>query len=273
MPPGPAYNWLCVLNSTVEIISHAAQYKAAQVAPKAIGSCIRPRKRRRTDDFADVQGCDVEGLSQDVHGFVKSERSPLSLQRERTTQSVANDLQSVQEKLNLPLSATSLRQQATNSASASSPHSRTERPKNSAVLDALAVPNVDSNSSKQPLDEPEKSTSEVNVELELTQEIDAQKALENSTKSVTSNLNPVQEQRDHHPLHKHGTSDISPPSNTRTPKKSEALDVTPVIDADAFALQKSLDEAAKSNDPDLRLIEAGTQKSVSDTSWASYALN
>lgn len=99
MPPGPAYNWLCVLNSTVEIISHAAQYKAAQVAPKAIASCIRPRKRRRTDDFADAQGRDVDGLPRDVPGFSKFERSQLGLQRENAVQSIANDLQSVQEKL------------------------------------------------------------------------------------------------------------------------------------------------------------------------------
>ena len=100
MPPGPAYNWLCVLNSTIEIISHAAQYKAAQVAPKAIGSyVIRPRKRRRTDDFADAHENDSEGFLRDGHGSVKFERSQLGLQREYAAQSIANDLQSVQEKL------------------------------------------------------------------------------------------------------------------------------------------------------------------------------
>ncbi len=99
MPPGPAYNWLCVLNSTIEIISHAAQYKAAQVAPKAIGSCIRPRKRRRTGDFADAQENDVEGMPRDGPSAVKFERPQLGLQREHAAQSIVNDLKSVQEKL------------------------------------------------------------------------------------------------------------------------------------------------------------------------------
>ncbi|KAF9476631.1 ABC1-domain-containing protein [Pholiota conissans] len=55
MPPGPAYNWLCVLNSTAEILSHAARYKAAQVAPSSLASYANPRKRRRTDGPVDVQ--------------------------------------------------------------------------------------------------------------------------------------------------------------------------------------------------------------------------
>jgi hypothetical protein len=55
MPPGPAYNWLCVLHSTVEIISHAARYKATQVAPNALASYANPRKRRRTDGPVDLR--------------------------------------------------------------------------------------------------------------------------------------------------------------------------------------------------------------------------
>lgn len=55
MPPGPAYNWLCVLHSTAEIISHAARYKAAQVAPNALASYANPRKRRRTDGPVDLR--------------------------------------------------------------------------------------------------------------------------------------------------------------------------------------------------------------------------
>ncbi|KAH9476782.1 Protein ABC1-like protein, mitochondrial [Psilocybe cubensis] len=51
MPPGPAYNWLCVLASTAEILSNAARYRAAQVAPNYLAtSYANPRKRRRTED-------------------------------------------------------------------------------------------------------------------------------------------------------------------------------------------------------------------------------
>lgn len=40
MPPGPAFNWLCVLHSAAEILGHAARYRVAQ----------SPRKRRRADE-------------------------------------------------------------------------------------------------------------------------------------------------------------------------------------------------------------------------------
>lgn len=51
MPPGPGYNWFCVLYSTVEILSNAARYRAAQLTPKS-SSYDHPRKRRRTEDLA-----------------------------------------------------------------------------------------------------------------------------------------------------------------------------------------------------------------------------
>ena len=47
----------------------------------------------------DVQENDVEGLPRDGRGSVKFEHSQLGLQREYAAQSIANDLQSVQEKL------------------------------------------------------------------------------------------------------------------------------------------------------------------------------
>ncbi|KAJ3982528.1 ABC1-domain-containing protein [Lentinula detonsa] len=31
MPPGPGYNWICVLSSTAEILGHAAKYRASQL--------------------------------------------------------------------------------------------------------------------------------------------------------------------------------------------------------------------------------------------------
>jgi len=48
MPPGPAYNWLCVLYSASEILGHAARYRASQVAPRAT-ALADSRKRRRTE--------------------------------------------------------------------------------------------------------------------------------------------------------------------------------------------------------------------------------
>ena len=55
MPPGPAYNWLCVLHSTAEILSHAARYRASQIVPRSTTSSpLNSRKRRRTEDSETV---------------------------------------------------------------------------------------------------------------------------------------------------------------------------------------------------------------------------
>ena len=56
MPPGPAYNWLCVLHSTAEILSHAARYRASQIVPRSTSSSspLNSRKRRRTEDSETV---------------------------------------------------------------------------------------------------------------------------------------------------------------------------------------------------------------------------
>jgi hypothetical protein len=35
MPPGPAYNWFCVAYSALNILSHAAHYRAAQATQRA----------------------------------------------------------------------------------------------------------------------------------------------------------------------------------------------------------------------------------------------
>lgn len=45
MPPGPAYNWLCVLYSASEILGNAARYRSAQIA----GTTRPITKRRRYD--------------------------------------------------------------------------------------------------------------------------------------------------------------------------------------------------------------------------------
>ncbi|KAF8900498.1 ABC1 family-domain-containing protein [Gymnopilus junonius] len=54
MPPGPAYNWFCVLHSTAEILSNAARYRATQLTSTS-SSYAHPRKRRRTEDFVEEQ--------------------------------------------------------------------------------------------------------------------------------------------------------------------------------------------------------------------------
>ncbi|KAF8958587.1 ABC1 family-domain-containing protein [Flammula alnicola] len=63
MPPGPAYNWFCVLYSAAEILSHAARYRATQLTPKAVASYASPRKRKRTDA---PFGSSVEGVIEDA---------------------------------------------------------------------------------------------------------------------------------------------------------------------------------------------------------------
>lgn len=60
MPPGPAYNWFCVLASTAEIVSNAARYRASQLTPKTLGtSYANPRKRRRTEDVEQEVAQDI----------------------------------------------------------------------------------------------------------------------------------------------------------------------------------------------------------------------
>jgi hypothetical protein len=54
MPPGPAYNWLCVLHSTAEILSHAARHRATQIVPRSTSSPLNSRKRRRTEEAVDI---------------------------------------------------------------------------------------------------------------------------------------------------------------------------------------------------------------------------
>ncbi|KAF9257793.1 hypothetical protein L218DRAFT_85304 [Marasmius fiardii PR-910] len=36
MPPGPAYNWLCVLSSIADIASHAARYRGTQLGRRRL---------------------------------------------------------------------------------------------------------------------------------------------------------------------------------------------------------------------------------------------
>lgn len=53
MPPGPVYNWLCVLHSATEILSLAARHKVTQIVPRSTSSPLNSRKRRRTEETVD----------------------------------------------------------------------------------------------------------------------------------------------------------------------------------------------------------------------------
>jgi len=46
MPPGPAFNWFCVLYSAADILSHAARIRASQLSPTTSHVA---RKRRRLE--------------------------------------------------------------------------------------------------------------------------------------------------------------------------------------------------------------------------------
>lgn len=59
MPPGTAYNWLCVIHGAVDILSHAARHRATQVTPQAVASYANPRKRRRTDTELDSEAAEA----------------------------------------------------------------------------------------------------------------------------------------------------------------------------------------------------------------------
>ncbi|KAK7050998.1 hypothetical protein VNI00_005110 [Paramarasmius palmivorus] len=60
MPPGPAYNWFCVISSVAEIITHAARYRATQAnslgahtglrGTRRIPTGIRPRQTVARED-------------------------------------------------------------------------------------------------------------------------------------------------------------------------------------------------------------------------------
>ena len=52
MPPGPAYNWLCVASSVCNILSHAAHIRAAQLARagQAVTQAELLSRRRKGDE-------------------------------------------------------------------------------------------------------------------------------------------------------------------------------------------------------------------------------
>lgn len=63
MPPGPAFNWLAVASSVADILSHAAQIKAAQATSRAAPVLVRTgihaeggvRKKRKVEREAETE--------------------------------------------------------------------------------------------------------------------------------------------------------------------------------------------------------------------------
>ncbi|KAF8828667.1 hypothetical protein HHX47_DHR3000122 [Lentinula edodes] len=57
MPPGPGYNWICVLSSAAEIVGHAARYRASQVSrlSKEKASPHRARGVTLENDWNDLK--------------------------------------------------------------------------------------------------------------------------------------------------------------------------------------------------------------------------
>jgi hypothetical protein len=49
MPPGPAYNFLCVLSSAADILAHAARIRAAQTVVSGATTTSAKQKRRKID--------------------------------------------------------------------------------------------------------------------------------------------------------------------------------------------------------------------------------
>ena len=72
MPPGPVYNWLCVLHSAAEILGHAARYRAAQFPLQHTDPFFAPRKRKRTDESATeeapLQRSNIAGFTGEIAG-------------------------------------------------------------------------------------------------------------------------------------------------------------------------------------------------------------
>ena len=50
MPPTPAYNWFCVLYGAAEVLSHAAQYRAGQLASTRSAVAVARNRKGRTQE-------------------------------------------------------------------------------------------------------------------------------------------------------------------------------------------------------------------------------
>ena len=81
MPPGPAYNWLCVASSVCDILSHSAQIRAAQLARtgRALEAESLSRKRKRDESYPNV-----------MRAAPELEKNAVKLARATITQVAAN---------------------------------------------------------------------------------------------------------------------------------------------------------------------------------------
>ena len=81
MPPGPAYNWLCVASSVCDILSHSAQIRAAQLARtgRALEAESLSRKRKRDESYPNV-----------TRAAPELEKNAVKLARATITQVAAN---------------------------------------------------------------------------------------------------------------------------------------------------------------------------------------
>ena len=82
MPPGPAYNFLCVLSSVADILSHAARIKAAQTAASTTVVTSTKRKRRKLDLEANVDVVDVGKLAKIENAQSSPARKEKAIQKD-----------------------------------------------------------------------------------------------------------------------------------------------------------------------------------------------
>ncbi len=75
MPPGPAYNWFCVAYSVLNILSHAAHHRAAQVAQNtaarattAVSSKSRQEEPSKEPESPIRQHYTPQGVQQSIEG-------------------------------------------------------------------------------------------------------------------------------------------------------------------------------------------------------------
>ena len=90
MPPGPVYNWLCVLHSTANILSHVARIKAAPVVAISVGPLSRKRKKRNEVENPVVTGKPQETQPPDTirSQVTRRETSEIRLPFQSPSQSV-----------------------------------------------------------------------------------------------------------------------------------------------------------------------------------------
>jgi len=98
MPPGPVYNWLCVLHSAAEILGHAARYRAAQFPLQHTDSFVAPRKRKRTEENTTEAPLQKSGFAGEIAGrrVVQKRETPSEHVRPVAQPVIQNDVRPVQ---------------------------------------------------------------------------------------------------------------------------------------------------------------------------------